>query len=275
MKNGRINLRLLLSILLLLAGLSVHAQCKIENNYFRAGEVLEYDLYIRLGILSTKGGTATLRTTATTYAGQEAYKMTLTSSSKGAARALFELDDTLSCYMTKELVPLAYLKDAHEGGDYTKERQTYFYSETGQVSARSVRHKDGVLKFDEFLNFNTCTYDLMSVVFFARTLDFEAMKKGRSVNINFMSGRDMRNARLIYDGTDRVKANNNVKYDCIKLLLKVADKAFEDGKDAMKVYITNDANRMIIRMDSDLKVGSTRVMLKSYRGLLHPVGSRS
>ncbi|MDR1811148.1 MAG: DUF3108 domain-containing protein [Prevotella sp.] len=262
------------SLLLAVAGLSAYSQCPAVNDYFQAGETLEYDLYIKLGFLSTKGGTARLKTVSATYEGTDAYKMTLTSSSKGAARAIFELDDTLSCYTTKDLTPLAYFKDAHEGGDYTKERQKYAYSENGQASVRSVRYKNGKLKFNELLTFDGCAYDLMSVVFYARTLDYGQMKKGKQTSIDFISGRNKLNAQIIYDGTEKIKANDGVKYNCIKLSLKISDDAFEDDKNAMKVYLTDDDNRMIVRMDSKLKVGSTKVILKSYRGTLHPVGTK-
>lgn len=251
-----------------------YSQCQIVNDYFQSGEITEYDLYMKWGLLSTKGGKATMKTQATTYAGQEAYKMTLTSSSQGTARKIFKLDDTLSCYMTKDLVPLAYLKDAHEGDDYTRERSTYSYPGDGTVSVRSVRHKNGNFKFDEVLAFNSCAYDLMSVVFFARTLDYSKMKDGIKVTLDFVSGKNKLNMQVIYDGTEKIKANDGVKYNCIKLTLRIMDDAFEDEKDAMKVYITDDANRMLVRMDSKLKIGSTRAMLKSYKGNKYPVGTK-
>ena len=257
-----------------LVALSGYSQCQIQNDFFDSGEVMEYDLYMKWGLLSTKGGYATMKTQNATYEGKDAYKMTLTSSSQGTARKIFKLDDTLSCYMSKDLIPLAYLKDAHEGGDYTRERLKYSYPGDGTVNVSAIRHKNGNFKFDEVINFNSCTYDLMSVVFFARTLDYSKMKNGIQVTIDFVSGKNKLNMQIIYEGTERIKANNDVKYNCIKLTLKIADDAFDDEKDAMKVYITDDANRMIVRMDSKLKVGSTRAVLKSYKGNKYPIGTK-
>ncbi|GAB6011608.1 DUF3108 domain-containing protein [Viscerimonas tarda] len=252
----------------------VYAQCEIENEYFQSGEVTEYDLYMKLGVLSTKGGYATMRTKTVTYDGKEAYKMSLTSSSQGMARKIFKLDDTLSCYMSKELVPLAYTKDAHEGGDYTRERLTYSYPGGGAVNVKAIRHKNGTFKFNESLDFKGCTYDLMSIVFYARTLDYAKMKNGMKVTLDFVSGKKKLNMQVLYGGAEKIKANNNVKYNCIRLALKIADDAFEDEKDAMTVYITDDANRMIVRMDSKLNFGSTKAILKSYKGNRYPVGTK-
>lgn len=256
----------------LVFGQYAFSQCKVENKYFQAGEVLQYDLHIKVGI-STKGGYATLSTRQVTYDGKDAYKMTLTSSSQGFARKLFKLDDTLSCIMTKELVPLAYMKDAHEAGDYTKERVGYSYPGNGTVKTRSIRHKNDNFKFDETLQFNGCTYDLLSIVFYARTLDYSTMKKGDKVSVDFVSGRKKMSMQIIHDGTEREKAGDGKKYDCIKLVLKISDDAFENSEEAMKVYITNDSNRLPIRMDSKLKIGSTKAVLNSYKGNMYPVGT--
>ena len=261
--------------LMLVIALQVYSQCKIENKSFQAGEETEYDLYVKMGFLSTKGGLAKMKTIATTYEGKDAYKMTMTSSTKGMARKIFRMDDTLSCYMSKEMVPLAYLKDAHEGGDYTRERVGYSYPGNGLVTVRTVRHKNGDFKFDESLTFKNCTYDLMSVVFFARTLDFSKLKSGTPVTLDFVSGKKKRNMQVRYDGTEKIKANNNVKYSCIKLTLRIADDAFEDEKDAMKVYITDDDNRMIVKMESKLNFGSTQAVLKRYKGIKYPIGSKN
>jgi len=256
---------LLLFVLLFAAG-NTYSQCKITNNYFQSGETLEYDLHVKWGILSKKGGSAKLNTQSTRYKGEDAFKMSLTTNSEGSVRKLFKLDDTLSCYMTKELVPLAFVKDAHEGSDYTKETIDYSYSPGGQAKLRAVRHKNGNFKFDETITTNKCIYDMMSVVFYARTLDYQNMKKGDKVNVEFMSGRTKKDMQIIHEGTETQKGNDDVKYKCIKLSLKISDDAFENSEEAMKVYITDDMNRMPVRIDSKLNFGSTRVVLKRYKG---------
>lgn len=258
----------LLFVCLLYGGLDVAAQCPIPNKYFQSGESLTYDLYIKFAA-TIKGGQAKLTTQSANYEGKDAFRMTLTSSSQGFARKVFALDDTLSCYMTKDLIPLAYNKDAHEGDDYTKERLSYSYNDG--VKIRSVRHKNGTFRFDESLKFRGCTYDLMSILFYARTLDYAKMKKGTQTTVNFVTGKSKVSMRISYNGKEVVKANDNNKYNTIKLTLYIQDEAFANGKEAMKVYITDDNNRMPVRLETKLKVGSTQVVLKSYKGNMHPV----
>lgn len=255
--------------LLFLATATLRAQCPIENNYFQSGEILTYDLYIKLG-LTVKGGYAKLTTNSVNYKGKDAYRMTLVSQSEGFARKIFPLNDTLTCYTTKNLVPLAYLKNAHEGDDVTIEKMTYSHSGEN-VEIKTVRHKNGNFKFDETLNFKGCTYDMMSILFYARALDYEEMTNGSERKVNFVSGKSKVSMRVVYNGKEKVKANNGKKYNCVKLTLYIMDKAFDNGQEAMKVYITDDSNRMPIHLETKLKVGSTKVILKSYKGNKHPV----
>lgn len=247
----------------------VSAQCEIENKYFQEGEQLSYDLYIKLGA-TVKGGYASLTTLPVRYDGKDAYKMTLVSESQGFARKVFPLNDTLTCYMSKKLVPLAYTKDAHEGDDHTVEKLSYSYS-GNNVKIRSIRHKNGTFRFDETLSFTGCTYDLMSILFYARTLNYANMKDGAETTVNFVTGKQNVSMKIVYDGKEKVKANDGKSYNCLKLTLYVKDEAFDNGKEAMKVYITDDDNRLPVKLETKLKVGSTRVVLKSYKGNKHPL----
>lgn len=249
------------------------SQCQIENNYFKEGEHLTYDLYIKLAA-TVKGGSASLTTQSVKYDGQDAYKMTLISASQGFARKIFPLNDTLVCYTTKKLVPLAYTKDAHEGDEYTVEKMAYSYS-GNNVKIRSIRHKNGSFKFNETLSSSGCTYDLMSILFYARTLDYSTMVSGSSNTVNFVTGKKKVSMRIVYNGKEKVKANNGTSYNCSKLTLYIIDEAFDNGKEAMKVYITDDKNRLPIKLETKLKVGSTRVILKNYKGNRHPLNTAS
>lgn len=250
------------------------AQCGVSNVPFQGGEKLNYDLYIKLGFMSSKGGFATLKTTSTNYQGKDAFKMDLISETQGMARKLFTLNDTLSAYTTKDLTPLAYLKDAHEGDDYTKERLSYKYNGNGSIEIQTKRHKNGDFKFDEKITTPGCTYDLVSILAYCRALDYSNMKIDKETVVNFISGKNRGTMRIVYNGKETVKANDGKKYNTIKLTLYVADEAFDNGKEAMKVYISDDNNRIPISLETQLKVGSTKAILKSFSGNKYPVNAQ-
>lgn len=244
------------------------AQCEVTNNQFQAGEVLTYDLYFKYGVIYTKAGKTVLRVRNETYNGESAYKMTLTANSSGVVKAFFSISDTLSTYMTRKLVPLAYTKDAHEGGNHTTERAKYTYS-PGRVELRNINIRNGNLRYDTTLVSNTCMHDMLGIVYYARTLDYSSMKKGDKISVPFWSGNKKINMDIIYSGIESMTANDDREYNCIKLILNMNDKAFEDKKETMQVFMTDDSNRIPVRIDTKLKIGSTRVILKSFKGQKH------
>lgn len=253
---------------ILLGSTSFGQQCKIGNNFFQAGESLNYDLHFKWGLISKKGGIASIKTSNVIYAGHNAYRMTMISRSQGSARSIFKMDDTITSIMTKELVPLAFTKDAHEQDTYTKERLAYNY-DGGNIKIRSIRHKNGNLKFDKTFQAKNCTYDMLSVVFYARTLNYSNMIKGSRVSVDFVTAKKKLNMVIVHKGIETLKANDGKKYNCIKLSLNISDDAFANEEESMTVYITNDKNRIPIRIDSKLKIGNARVILNRAQGLKH------
>lgn len=260
----------ILIIFLIFGCVHSNAQCKIENIYFKAGEELIYDMYFKYGLINTKAGKSSMTISNDKLDGADVLKMQLIGNTSGFASKFVSLSDTLSSFMTKGLVPLAYFKNAHETGDYTIEKATYSYH-NNKIIINTNRIKNGEPRFDEELSSESCIYDMLSVVYYARTLDYSTMKKGDKVSISFLSGRNIANMSIEDHGIEVVNANDNKKYECIKLVLVINADAFEDKKEAMTVYITNDSNRIPVRIDSKLKIGSTRAVLKNHKGNLHPV----
>ncbi|MDL2264880.1 DUF3108 domain-containing protein [Parabacteroides sp. OttesenSCG-928-G21] len=259
-----------LILFVLLGCSSLYAQCPRENNFFRSGEELSYDMYFNYGIIRSKAGSSSLKITDADYNGISGYKMTMLAQTSGLAKSLFSLKDTISCYTTKTIVPLAYVKHALESGDYTIETAEYDYSMSDSVRMHVKRERNGVLRFDEVLSSAHCMYEMMSIVYYARTLDYASMKNGDIQTVSFLSGRNMMNMDIEYRGTTKIKANDKQEYICHILVLNLhEDSAFENKKEAMKVYLSADNNRIPVRIDSQLKIGGTKVVLKEAKGLLN------
>ncbi|HZJ80845.1 MAG TPA: DUF3108 domain-containing protein [Dysgonamonadaceae bacterium] len=264
------NLHIIVALLLSLVSYSLSAQVALKNNAFEAGEKLTYDLYYKYGILNMKGGEATLNTDVATYDGKDAYKMTLHASTRGLIGNIFTVDDTLTSYMDRNLVPQLFIKGATEGGDYTRERHIYTYKD-GNTSIRTIRYRNGEFKFDENITSNRCTYDMISVLAFARTLDYSKMQRGDNTQVQFITGKRLVNMYIRYIGTSKLKVNNGNTYEAVELSLMILDKAFVDQEEAMRVWITNDENKLPLQIYTKLKIGEMRSVLKSKSGNKHPM----
>lgn len=269
MKNTRLHILFILLFSILSYSL-LNGQTKIVNNAFDAGENLTYDLYYKYGILNMRGGTATLNTESTTYNDNNAYKLTLHATTRGIIGNIYNVDDTLTSYMDKDLVPLLFVKGATEMKDYTRERQIYKY-QNGSTSIRAIRYRNGELSFDENITTKRCTYDMMSILAFARTLDYSKMKRGDNTQVQFITGKRLVNMYIRYLGRSSMKVNNGETYDALELSLMILDKAFVDQEEAMRVWITDDENKLPLQINTQLKIGSMRAILKDFSGNKHPL----
>ena len=261
-------------VTLLILSLNIRAQCGITNNAFQSGEELTYDVYFKYGLIHKKAGLATLKIKNDTYRSRDAYRMTMIANSTGLAKKIFTLSDTMFCYMSKNIEPLSYTKYAHEGSDHTQEYITYDYS-SGKVKVHTKLTRNDKLRHDTIISSSECMYDMMTIIYYARTLDYRQMKKGDSQSSMLITDKTKVDMKIKYHGTEKVEANDGKKYDCIVLTLVINTSAFENQKEAMKIYITNDENRIPIRINSKLKVGSTYTLIKKINGNKPPLTSAS
>lgn len=266
------NTLLFFTVALLIGAQNVLAQpCQMQNNAFKAGEKITYDLYYKYGIVNAKAGVGFIETTQTSYKGKNVYKIYMQANTSGMVNSMYSVSDTLTGYVDMNMVPLLFTKEAFEGKDYSKERQVYTYGSDNKINIRTLRFRDGVESYDEVVTTDKCTYDYISILSYARNLDYSGMKVGQNTAIQFISGRKIVNMYVRYLGTTTVKANNGKKYNAIELSMMILDDAFTNQKEAMRVTLTNDKNRLPIIVETVLKVGKIRIVLKNYSNIKHPI----
>ena len=112
---------------------------------------------------------------------------------------------------------------------------------------------------------------MMSILAFARTLDYSEMQRGDNTQVQFITGKRLVNMYIRYMGKSSMKVNNGKTYPAVELSLMILDKAFVDQEEAMRVWITDDENKLPLQINSKLKIGEMRVVLKDISGNRHPL----
>ncbi len=249
----------------LIATTAINAQCKVRNTAFASGEKIQYDLYFNYGIINARAGKGSLSVTEANYRGINAYKTVMTLNTSGLAGNIYNVNDTLTSYVDKDLRPLLFTKEASEGKDYSVERQAFSY-EGSRINIRALRTRNGEERFDETVTTNRCTYDYLSILTYVRNLDYTGMRPGDSHFIQFISGKRPVPMYVNYLGISSVKANNGKRYEVINISMTIEDDAFTDQKEALKASLTNDENRIPVVIDTHLKMGFVRAVLKDVSG---------
>ena len=267
-------LTILLLITLLPLGLSAQT-CEVENTAFKAGESVRYDLYFDWGIIWKKVGYATFTTDKTIYNNQPAYDIRLMAIGSKEADMLFKLRDTLQVYMSERLEPLYYKKAAEEGSYYSVD-EAWYSRENGVSKVHQLRTRPGVADFEpqeSDTDDSRCIYDMLSIIARARNFPTSHFVKGKETTLPLAPGRKVEDETLICLGDMVIKAKNGKKYACKGFSLFAFDKD-GDKKEILRFYITDDANRLPIRIDFYLKIGSAKAYLKEVTGNAHPLASQ-
>ncbi|MFZ7123184.1 MAG: DUF3108 domain-containing protein, partial [Bacteroidota bacterium] len=110
------------------------------------------------------------------------------------------------------------------------------------------------------------TQDLVSAFYYARTIDFSNAKEGDIFPINGYLDDAIFPMNIKYIGKEEIKTKMGT-FRCIKFRpMLVEGRVFKDNED-MTVWVSDDPNRIPVRVQTDILVGSIKMDLVGYENL--------
>ena len=174
-KSIKISLPLVLAMFFVLQ--TVGAQNPIIKTApaFKAGETLKCNLYFNWKFVWVRAGNASLIIRDTLFDGKKAMSMSLLSSTNSRADKFFKMRDTLTTVFTPDMRPIYYRKASEEGKRYYLNQVWYDYSnpDSIKISQSYRRDKENIQTRTDYSA--TPVYDMMSLLAYARTIDFSSM----------------------------------------------------------------------------------------------------
>lgn len=235
---------------------------------------MNYNIHYKWGIIMAKAGTAQFTVSNSQFNSQPAYLSTLTFKTTSTFDKIFKIRDTLHSYISPKVEPIFHQKFLHEGNTHFKEKLTFKKFGKSESRALSVRNNaDGSLKFEKELEAPGFAFDMVSIFAFARALDYGKLVPGEEIPIFSFVGRDVVKMKVVYAGQEILEKGGNKKYKTLKFEVDIIDEAFESSKKAMELWISDDPNRIPIKIKAKLKIGSAEAELDSYKGIRYPLSS--
>jgi hypothetical protein len=227
---------------------------------FRAGEKLEY----RIHYGPVNAGKASLEITeGQKINGKPTFNMIGLGWTTGMTDWFFRVRDRYETRVYKDnLLPAKFLRDVDEGGYIIKQ----------------------YVDFDRLANTATDTYpkpakrfqvpqdvhDMMSAFYFARSLQTENLNPGDHIPIKIFLDNEVFETRLKFVKREVVHSDIG-KIPCLVMVpLLQTDRVFRE-KEGMTIYVSADKNKIPIRIQTDLRVGSIRVDITQYKNLKYPL----
>lgn len=232
----------------------------VANQAFKPGETLDYRIHYGL----IDAGEARLHVKPTTYKVKDrlAYHVVGTGKTLGAFDWFFKVRDRYESYIdTEALIPWIFIRRINEGG-YVKNQDVNFdhYNRTAKSNTATIPVPENV-------------QDLVSAFYYARTIDFASASPGQVFPIKAYLDDEVFPMNIKYVGKEEIKTKLGT-FRCIKFRpMLLQGRVFKEEED-MTVWVTDDLNRIVVRAQAEILVGSIKMDLKSYDGLANPLSSK-
>jgi len=117
------------------------------------------------------------------------------------------------------------------------------------------------------VNISTCSFDVLTAVYVARNLDFTSYVINEPIPFSILIGNKLFDLKPRYLGMETISTREGATYDCIKFSVELVEGFIFKPGDEMYVWVTNDANRIPVLVEAQIRIGSVKAMLKSAKGL--------
>ena len=159
----------------------------------------------------------------------------------------------------KALMPYKFIRYTREGG-YKKDDVVIFDQQ--EKKAYSTRKVKDITPYVQ---------DIVSAFYYMRTWDFDTAEVNDKYYLDFFLDDSLYHSEIIFLGREMVKTDFG-KINCMKFKPRVATGEVFADPYPMELWVTDDKNKIPVLMKSAVFIGSVKIELIEYRGLLHPIG---
>ncbi|HRO68888.1 MAG TPA: DUF3108 domain-containing protein, partial [Chitinophagaceae bacterium] len=116
----------------------------------------------------------------------------------------------------------------------------------------------------------TCVQDVVSSVFYARNVDFSKLQPNDKIAFDMFLDNEVFNMYIRFLGRETIKTRYG-KFRAIKFKpLLIKGTIFEGGEN-MTVWVTDDENKIPVRIESPISVGKVKIDMMAYENLRYPM----
>ncbi len=253
-----------LIIFFLFASQVLFSQDTIVNKSFKVGEQLTYRVFYSSTILNATAGEAILsvKNWSQKEDGEKKnyYRITGLGNSKGVFNWFYKVRDRFESFVDKNtLLPYAFVRKTHEG-KYIQNDLVLFDREDNEAIVNS----------SDTFNIPSNVHDFVSALYFMRTLNVDDFNADSLFLLSFFLDDSVYMSAVKYKGKADIKTKwGNIT--CLKIAPMMASGEVFAEKYPMHVYVSDDENHVPILAESKVVVGSVKMELIEYSGLVRPL----
>ena len=262
----------LMIILVILNQVDAQNDCKEKPLNFQPGEKLGYTVSYNWFVIWTEVGEISCSVSKAILGNKPCYHLLGTGRTYPGWDIFFKVRDRYESWVYPEsLKPFYFKRRVREGGYEIDIRYLFNRQMNHALSSYIVNRKP---EEKDTVQITDCTFDLMSILYYARTLDYSVFKPEQVIPVTILLDRQLENVYFRYKGIEKIKIRKLGEFECIKLsVMLVAGSVFKGGEN-LTVWITNDRNKIPVYVETPIIVGSVKARLISCDKLIYPLDSQ-
>jgi hypothetical protein len=236
----------------------------VNNNVFRSGESLRFKGSYFMS--SLWADLAEIKTEVSDYSaeGKSLYSITATASTYSNYDSFFRIRDLYQTWTDKnEVRPYIFKRIVDEGGYQFSMK---YIIQRNLMQARYEYRKKEIVKTG-VIKITDNTQDLVSVLYYVRTMDFEKMALNKIITVPTLIDDRIQNITVTFKGKETVKTEVFGAVPCYRLEISVNNKALVNiGSN--NIWLTANRSRVPVQVKAEIPVGSIQLKLVEAKGII-------
>lgn len=233
-----------------------------QESAFDAGEWFKFRMSYSSWL---KAGNATLHVKNAKLDDKDVYHVVGKGWTTGMIKWFFKVKDRYESYIDRDLVvPYKFIRNIDEGG-HTKDLVIDFDQKNNKARINDIKHNT-VKTVDTKPNIQ----DMVSTFYYLRNnLDTRNLKPGDEVRTDMFFDGENYGFKLKYLGEEIIETEFGTIESLKFRPYVMAGRVFKE-EESLTLWVSKDKNKVPLRIQADLAVGSLRADLEAYKGLKHP-----
>ncbi len=236
----------------------ITANAQTEVNAFKKGEWLKFRISYSNFL---NAGNATMAVKETTNRGNDVFHVVGKGKTTGVISWFFKVRDNYQSYFYKEtLQPYRFIRKINEGG-YTKNKEILFDQTSKKAIVKDYKHET-----EKQYTINNNVQDMLSTLYYLRSQDIAKMKTGDETTLTMFFDETNYKFKLRLLGRETIRTKFG-KVAAVKFRPIVQEGRVFKENESLTVWVSDDENKIPLRIKASLAIGSLRVDLDAYKGL--------
>jgi Protein of unknown function (DUF3108) len=226
---------------------------------FEIGE--KYSYKIKYGFITIGGADVEMDEKIYAVNNQPCFKVNVIGRTAGMTD-MFKVRNTYRSYIdTISFAPQRFLYSAREQN--YKRDQVILFNHQSHVATKTEKENSKNFKVPQNI------HDVISGYYLLRTIDFSKFSIGQSISAPLFFDEDIYQMKVKFAGRGRIHTKFG-KINVLKLNPILPQNKLFKGENAIRIWVSDDKNRVPVKIEADFFIGTIEMELKTYDGVKYP-----